>query len=42
MMVFRNDYNMEEKYYPNGFGKNRGISVGIAVSDNGIDNWQLR
>ena len=41
-MVFRNDYNMEEKYYPNGFGNNRGISVGIAVSDNGIDNWQLR
>lgn len=41
VMVFRNDYNMEEKYYPNGFGKNRGISVGIAVSDNGIDNWQV-
>ena len=41
VMVFRNDYNMEEKYYPNGYGSNRGISVGIAVSDNGIDNWTV-
>ena len=41
VMIFRNDYNMEEKYYPNGYGSNRGISVGIAVSDNGIDNWKV-
>ena len=41
VMVFRNDYNMEEKYYPNGYGFDRGISVGIAVSDNGIDNWKV-
>ena len=25
VMIFRNDYNMEEKYYPNGYGSNRGI-----------------
>jgi len=41
VMVFRNDYNMVEDSYPKNFGDNRGISVGIAVSDNGIDNWRV-
>lgn len=42
VMIFRNDYNMEEKYYPNGYGQHRGISIGIAVSDNGIDGWTVK
>lgn len=41
VMIFRNDYNMHEDMCSCGWGTDRGISVGIAVSDNGIDNWQV-
>ena len=41
VMIFRNDYNMHEDQRSVGWGLDRGISVGIAVSDNGIDNWQV-
>ena len=40
VMVFRNDYGATEEDYQN--GKHfKGTSVGVAVSDNGIDNWQV-
>ncbi len=42
VMIFRNDYGFDASQYPKSWGNNRGISVGIAVSDNGIDNWQVR
>lgn len=41
VMVFRNDYGTDEetflkqRYFP-------ATSIGVAVSDNGIDNWQVR
>lgn len=41
LMVFRNDYGTDEENFP----KDRcfsGTSIGIAYSDNGIDNWQVR
>ena len=41
VIIFRNDYNMDMSYYPNGYGDNRAISRGIAVSDNGVDNWKF-
>ena len=41
VMVFRNDYGTSEEKYANGEGF-VGTSVGLAVSDNGIDNWQVR
>ena len=41
VIIFRNDYNMDMSYYPNGYGNNRAISIGIAVSDNGVDNWKF-
>ncbi len=42
VMIFRNDYNFDASCYPNSWGDSRAISVGIAVSDNGVDNWQVR
>ncbi len=40
LMVFRNDYGTDEEQY--GKGRNfRGTSVGLAVSDNGIDGWNV-
>ena len=40
LMVFRNDYGTDEEKY--GEGQNfRGTSVGLAVSDNGIDGWKV-
>ena len=41
VMIFRNDYNMHEDQRSIGWGVDRGISVGVAISDNGIDNWQV-
>ena len=40
VMVFRNDYGTDEKSYGEGV-KFAGTSVGVAVSDNGIDKWQV-
>ena len=42
VMIFRNDYGFDPSCYPKNWGNNRAISVGIAISDNGIDNWQVR
>ncbi len=38
IMIFRNDYGVNKEQFENG---ERGLktSVGLAVSDNGIDNW---
>lgn len=41
VMIFRNDYDFDISCYPKSWGDNRGISVGIAVSDNGVDGWQV-
>ena len=41
VMIFRNDYGFDASQYPKSWGGNRAISVGIAVSDNGVDNWQV-
>ncbi|MBQ3150978.1 MAG: glycoside hydrolase family 130 protein [Clostridia bacterium] len=41
VMVFRNDYGCTEESFANG-DRFKGTSVGIAVSDNGIDNWVVR
>ena len=41
VMIFRNDYNFDMSCYPRSCGDNRAISVGIAVSDNGVNNWQI-
>lgn len=41
VMIFRNDYNMQEGFYPNGFGDDCGTALGVAVSDNGIDGWRV-
>ena len=40
LMVFRNDYGSDEEKYAQGQGF-RGTSVGLAVSDNGIDGWKV-
>lgn len=40
VMIFRNDYDFDLSKYPQNWGEYRGISVGIAVSDNGVDGWQ--
>lgn len=42
VMIFRNDYGFDPTQYPKSWGHNRGIAVGIAVSDNGVDNWTVR
>ena len=41
VMIFRNDHNMIDGMRMQGWGTERGIAVGIAVSDNGIDNWEV-
>lgn len=41
VMVFRNDYGTDEESYGKGV-KFAGTSVGVAVSDNGVDHWQVR
>ena len=38
VMIFRNDYGCTEETFVSGKSF-KGTSVGIAVSDNGIDNW---
>ncbi len=38
IMVFRNDYGVNQEQFESGIGGFK-TSVGIAVSDNGIDNW---
>lgn len=40
VMIFRNDYGTSEEEYALG-KKFEGTSVGVAFSDNGIDNWQV-
>ncbi len=42
VMAFRNDYGTSREAYERREGTLCGTSVGIAVSDNGIDNWQVR
>ena len=41
VMAFRNDHNMSEDQSAFGWGVDRCIAIGIAVSDNGIDNWKF-
>ena len=38
MMIFRNDYGCTREQFENGENF-KGTSVGIAFSDNGVDNW---
>ncbi len=40
VMIFRNDYGTDREQFENGDGKFK-TSVGVAVSDNGIDSWQV-
>ena len=40
VMVYRNDYGSTREEFAN--KKLHGIAVGIAISDNGIDNWKVR
>ena len=41
VMIFRDDYGTNQTTYENGkFFE--GTSIGLAISDNGIDNWQVR
>ena len=40
VMVFRNDYGTNEELFSSGKAGFK-TSVGIAFSDNGIDNWQV-
>jgi len=42
IMVFRNDYGATIEDYENDSHHFLGTSVGVAVSDNGIDGWQVR
>lgn len=41
VMIFRNDYGFDPSQYPESWGNNRAISIGIAVSDNGVDGWKV-
>lgn len=41
VMLFRNDYGTNEETFTQG-KPFRGTSIGVAVSDNGIDGWQVR
>ncbi len=41
VMVFRNDYGTDEEKFAAGTHF-AGTSVGVAYSDNGIDNWQVK
>ena len=40
IMVFRNDYGMNQEGFEKG-GCFSGTSIGVAYSDNGIDDWQV-
>ena len=40
LMIFRNDYGTDQKSFESG-EHFTGTSIGFAVSDNGIDNWQV-
>ena len=42
VMIFRNDYGTDHDKYVKGKCGILGTSVGIAVSDNGIDGWEVR
>ena len=42
VMVFRDDYGTDREAYEKKEGGLYGTKVGIAVSDNGIDGWQVR
>ena len=41
IMIFRNDYGATQADYENKTGRFIGTSVGIAVSENGIDGWEV-
>ena len=41
VMIYRNDYGYYEDPSLNG-STIRGVCVGLAISDNGIDNWKVR
>ena len=41
VMVFRNDYGTTEELYDTKDHFFKGTSIGVAVSDNGIDNWKV-
>lgn len=41
VMVFRNDYGTDERLFREKKQRFLGTSVGIAVSDNGIDGWKV-
>ncbi len=42
VMVFRNDYGTTREDFENKGQNFAGTSVGVAISDNGIDNWRVR
>ena len=40
VMAFRNDYGTNKERYENEGKRFDGTSVGVAVSDNGVDGWK--
>ncbi|MBO5945922.1 MAG: glycoside hydrolase family 130 protein [Clostridia bacterium] len=42
VMIFRDDYGFDPTCYPKSWGGNRGIAIGVAVSDNGVDGWVVK
>ncbi|MBQ7900609.1 MAG: glycoside hydrolase family 130 protein [Clostridia bacterium] len=42
VMVFRDDYGITREQFERREGTFRGTAIGIAVSDDGISNWQVR
>lgn len=41
VMIFRNDYGTDKQRYENEGKRFDGTSVGVAVSDNGVDGWKV-
>ena len=42
VMVFRNDYGTDSRAYVEEKKRFSGTSVGIAISDNGVDGWKVK
>ena len=42
VMVFRNDYGTDSRAFVEEKKRFKGTSVGIAVSDNGVDGWKVK
>ena len=41
VMIFRNDYGTNKERFENEDKRFDGTSVGVAVSDNGVDGWKV-